>query len=93
MTTRFSGKVALVTGAASGMGQATALRMGREGARVLCADVNGAGAEATARAIADAGGVALAVTADIGDPAQCRNLVDQAVTAWGGLDILCNIAG
>lgn len=93
MTQRFSGKIALITGAASGMGQATALHMGREGARVLCADVNGAGVQATARAIDDAGGEALAATADIGDPAQCRALVDQAVEAWGGLDILCNVAG
>ena len=93
MTTRFDGKVALVTGAASGMGQATALRMGREGARVLCADVNDAGVKATAKAIADAGGTALAATADIGVPARCRGLGDQAVEAWGGLDILCIIAG
>lgn len=93
MTERFSGKIALVTGTASGMGQATALRMGREGARVLCTDINGPGAQATAKAIVDAGGEALAVTADIGDPAQCRALVDQAVNAWGSLDILCNVAG
>ena len=93
MTQRFSGKIALITGAASGMGQATAVRMGREGASVLCADVNGAGAEATARLIVDAGGEALAATADVGDPAQCQALVDRAVAAWGGVDIVCNVAG
>lgn len=92
MTERFSGKIALVTGTASGMGQATALRMGREGARVLCTDINGPGAQATAKAIVDAGGEALAVTADIGDPAQCRALGPRRST-WGSLDILCNVAG
>jgi NAD(P)-dependent dehydrogenase (short-subunit alcohol dehydrogenase family) len=93
LTQRFDGKIALITGAASGMGRATALRMGGEGARVLCADVNGAGAGATAKAIVDTGGDALAATADIGDPAQCRALVARAVEVWGGLDILCNVAG
>ncbi len=93
MSKRFDRKTALITGAASGMGRATALRMGSEGARVFCADINGDGARATAEAIRAAGGEARSAAADIGDPARCRALVEETVGAFGGLDILCNIAG
>ncbi|CAB1367666.1 SDR family NAD(P)-dependent oxidoreductase [Denitratisoma oestradiolicum] len=93
MSQRFDNKVVLITGAASGMARATALRMGREGAKVFCADINAAGAEETAAAIRAAGGQAQAAAGDIGEPAQCRALVDQAVARFGGLDVLCNIAG
>ncbi|MCB1630357.1 MAG: SDR family oxidoreductase [Pseudomonadales bacterium] len=93
MKNRFDRKVALITGAASGMGRATALRMGSEGARVYCVDLNGAGAEETAAAIRTAGGEARSAAADVADPARCRALVAEAVAAFGGLDILCNIAG
>lgn len=93
MKKRFDRKTALITGAASGMGRATALRMGSEGARVLCADINGDGARATAEAIRAAGGEAGSAAADIGDPARCRALVEETVGAFGALDILCNIAG
>ncbi len=55
---RFSGRRVLLTGAASGMGRATALRFGSEGAKVMCADVNGDGAVETAAMIAEAGGTA-----------------------------------
>lgn len=93
MNQRFDNKVVLITGAASGMGKATALRMGREGAKVLCVDINSSGAEETAAAIRGAGGQAQAAAGDIGDPTQCRALVDQAVARFGGLDVLCNVAG
>lgn len=93
MKKRFDRKTALITGAASGMGRATALRMGSEGARVLCADINGDGARATAEAIRAAGGEARSAAADIGDPARCRALVEETVGAFDALDILCNIAG
>lgn len=93
MKKRFDRKTALITGAASGMGRATALRMGSEGARVLCADINGDGAHATAEAIRAAGGEARSAAADIGDPARCRALVEETLGAFGALDILCNIAG
>lgn len=93
MTRRFESRVALITGAASGIGHATALRMGAEGARVLCADIDGAGAQAAAESIRAAGGAALAAAVDIGDPARCRALVAETVASFGGLDILCNIAG
>lgn len=93
MKKRFDRKTALITGAASGMGRATALRMGSEGARVFCADIDGDGARATAEAIRAAGGEAGSAAADIGDPARCRALVAETVGAFGALDILCNIAG
>lgn len=93
MKKRFDRKTALITGAASGMGRATALRMGSEGARVFCADIDGDGARATAEAIRAAGGEAGSAAADIGDPARCRALVEETVGAFGALDILCNIAG
>lgn len=93
MTRRFESRVAIITGAASGIGRATALRMGAEGARVLCADIDGAGARAAAESIRAAGGAAQAAAVDIGDPARCRALVAETVVAFGGLDILCNVAG
>jgi 3-hydroxybutyrate dehydrogenase len=58
-------KVAIITGAASGIGKATAITFGREGAKVMCADVNADGAEAVARQIADTGGDAASVKVDV----------------------------
>jgi len=90
---RFSGKSVIVTGAASGMGRASAVRFGREGASVWCADLNGEGAEETARVINEAGGKARHSRFDVTDVQQCRELVAATVEAFGGLDILGNIAG
>src|SRR5687768_2400397 len=90
---RVDGKVALITGTASGIGKATARVFAREGARVVCADLNGAGAEATADEIRRAGGEAVAVQANIASEADCEKMVRTAVESYGRLDILHNHAG
>ena len=89
---RLDGKIAIITGAASGIGRATARRVAAEGARTVVADLNAAGAKLLADAIAAAGGEATAVQADLGDNDSVRAMVEAAVTAYGGLDILHNNA-
>jgi len=93
-STRFRGKSALVTGAASGIGRASARRLGSEGASLILADINIQGIEAVASEIRAAHGVsATAVAFDAAVPASCRDMVDRAVETLGKLDILFNIAG
>jgi NAD(P)-dependent dehydrogenase (short-subunit alcohol dehydrogenase family) len=89
---RLDGKIAIITGAASGIGQATARRVGAEGARVVVADMNADGAKQVADAIFAAGGEATAVQADLSSTDEVRAMVQAAVTAYGGLDILHNNA-
>jgi NAD(P)-dependent dehydrogenase (short-subunit alcohol dehydrogenase family) len=88
---RLEGRVALVTGAAGGIGAAIATAMAAEGARVVIADVKDGGS--TVAAIETAGGQALFVACDVADPAQVDAAVAAAVGAFGGLDVLVNDAG
>ncbi len=88
---RLADKIAIITGAASGIGQATALAFAREGATVGLADI--ADCSSTLRLIVDAGGRGLARQVDVGDPAQVASFVDSVVEAWGALDIVFNNAG
>lgn len=90
---RFTGKVALVTGAGRGMGRAVALTLAREGASVVVNDVQAAAAEAVAAEITAAGGRALAVAADVRDARAVDAMVARAVSIFGTLDILVNNAG
>lgn len=90
---RLKDKVAVVTGAASGFGDAISKRYAAEGAAVLVADLNEAGAEAVAQAISEAGGKAVAAKADVAQADQAAAMVEAAVSAFGGLDILVNNAG
>src|ERR1019366_9178979 len=88
-----NGKVALVTGAASGIGKACALALAEAGAQVVVADINAAGAQATADAIAAFQRRAVAVPTDVGDLGQIDAMVKQALAAFGHIDILVNNAG
>lgn len=90
---KLEGKVAIVTGAASGMGRAIARRYAAEGANVVIADVNQEAAQKVVDEIRAEQGGALAVKVDVRDQAQVQAMVDQTVAAFGGLDILVNNAG
>lgn len=90
---RFEGRVALVTGAASGIGRATALRLAREGARVACADVAEPALAATCKAIEGEGGEALAVSCDVSDERSAAEAVGATLDRFGALHVLCNVAG
>ena len=86
-------QVALVTGAGSGIGRASALAYAEAGAHVVCADINAAGAEATAAAIQQTQRRALAVQADVGDLGDIDRMVRQTVENFGHIDIVLNNAG
>ncbi|NRA08974.1 MAG: SDR family oxidoreductase [Myxococcales bacterium] len=87
------GRVACVTGAASGIGSAVAEVLAGAGARVVLGDLDAAGAEENAAALRDAGGQAIAHAVDVAKREQVDALIARATSEWGGLDILCNVAG
>ena len=93
MTGRFAGRSVIVTGAGSGIGRATAVRLASEGGSVACLDVSGEAAEGTAASIRSEGGRALAVPCDVSDVGQVRSAVAAAVEEFGPTDVLCNVAG
>ncbi|WP_392896607.1 SDR family NAD(P)-dependent oxidoreductase [Streptomyces sp. LN699] len=93
MSTRFTGKTVLVTGAGSGMGRTVALAFAAEGAAVVAAGRTAASLEETVALIEKEGGTAVAVTADVTRSEDVRALVDRAVERFGGLDVAVNNAG
>jgi 2-hydroxycyclohexanecarboxyl-CoA dehydrogenase len=90
---RFDDQVAIVTGSASGIGRATALRLAAEGAAVVIADVNVEGAASVARSISEGGGRAIALQVDVTDSPGVRAMTERAVAAFGKVDILVSNAG
>jgi NAD(P)-dependent dehydrogenase (short-subunit alcohol dehydrogenase family) len=90
---QLDGKVAIVTGGASGIGRATALLLAREGAAVAIGDVNQSAGQPVADEIVHAGGRALFETADVTSSADCRRLVVRTVLEFGRIDVLFNNAG
>ena len=86
------GKIAVVTGAASGIGRATALKFAAHGARVVIADINLEGSEAVVDEIRSGGGEAMAVLTDVSQPAQIEAMIAQTAERYGSLDVLCNNA-
>ncbi|MBI3990459.1 MAG: SDR family oxidoreductase [candidate division NC10 bacterium] len=87
------GRAAIITGAGSGMGRSIALRLAQDGAAVLCADLNLAGAEETIKEVEKLGGKALAYRVDVSKKPEVEGMVNAAVKNFGSLDILVNAAG
>jgi meso-butanediol dehydrogenase / (S,S)-butanediol dehydrogenase / diacetyl reductase len=90
---RFNDKVAFITGAGSGIGRATALRLATEGAEVFLHDVNAESLAESVSMITSAGGTAVSRVGDVSERAECFDAVAEAVEAFGRLDVLVNVAG
>ena len=93
MDRHLEGKVAVITGAASGMGRAMALRFAAEGAKVVGVDVAKDGIEAVTKEVQDAGGTMTGLVVDVTDRAAVEGMIKTAIDTYGGLDVLCNNAG
>jgi NAD(P)-dependent dehydrogenase (short-subunit alcohol dehydrogenase family) len=93
LSTHMAERVALVTGAAGGIGRATALAFARAGARVVVADINAAGADETAQLVTQAGSEAIAVRTDVTESAAVAALIQRCIDAFGRLDYAHNNAG
>ncbi|MGP0030332.1 MAG: SDR family NAD(P)-dependent oxidoreductase [Acidimicrobiales bacterium] len=90
---RLEGRHAVITGAGSGVGRASALRFAREGARVVCADIDAARAKETVTLVEEAGGTAIPVAVDVGREGDVVTMLDTAVERFGPLHILYNNVG
>src|SRR3954452_423269 len=90
---RFAGKVAFVTGAASGIGRAAAVAFAREGAKVMVADVSEQSNRETASMIEELGGQAVAIRCDVTNSEGVKAALEQGITAFGRLDVAFNNAG
>lgn len=90
---RLEGKVAIITGAGSGIGRASALLFAREGAKIMVADVDQAGGMETVDQIVGDGGEGHFVQVDVSEPDQARRMGDEAIARWGRIDVLFNNAG
>ncbi|PLK26141.1 SDR family NAD(P)-dependent oxidoreductase [Novosphingobium sp. TH158] len=93
MTRSLNGKVAVITGAGSGMGRSMALRLAEDNAKIAVWDINGEGAEETARLVREAGGTAIAIQADCSDAAAIKAAAEQTRRELGPILILVNNAG
>ena len=90
---RLAGKVAIITGAGRGIGYATAMKFGREGATVITCDINADQAQQAAHDVAEAGGEAMGFQIDVREPDSLATMVEQVVARYGRIDCLVNNAG
>ena len=90
---RLADKVAVITGAASGFGRASAVIFAKEGAKVVVADINDDGGQETVSMIKEKGGEATFIHTDVSKAAEIQNLIDKAVNTYNKIDILFNNAG